>query len=261
MFLWLLITATALLYCYSAFCAYTNFKFTLIDYGRYVNTIWNCAHGHPFRLLTELSYLNTHLSFSLYLLAPVFWLWDDPFALWIGGWFYVLIGCGIMTRAMLRAGVPAVLAAAFLLCYLLNPFTQTVLLAEFHGVNLYLLLFPWLYYCLCFQRRLAWLPLLLVWGVREEAAFLAVPMLLYFAFRDHWRTGHILAACSGLYGLLACTALFQWINGFSLARPRPDVASLSMGRQLACLGQPERLLPMLRLLTPTLVFLDRAWPW
>jgi hypothetical protein len=54
-------------------------KFQLVDYGLYVNLIWNTAHGRPFRLLVDESYLTRHLSFTLALLAPFFWIWDHPF--------------------------------------------------------------------------------------------------------------------------------------------------------------------------------------
>lgn len=136
----LLILCVALAYLATAFFAFTSFKFTLTDYGRYVNTIWNCAHGHPFRLLTEYSYLNTHLSFTLALLAPAFLLWDHPFSLWVAQWLLTLIGLIIMWRAAVRHRIPGEITAAFLFFYIANPFTQCVLLSEFHGVNLYLLL-------------------------------------------------------------------------------------------------------------------------
>ncbi len=246
-------------YLRAGYAAFSSFKFTLTDYGRYVNAIWNCAHGDPFRLLTDFNYLNTHLSFSLYLLAPAFWIWDHPFSLWVYQLFLTWIGVAIMGWTARRQGVPLPVIAAFLFFYLVNPFTQVVLLSEFHGVNLYLLLMPWLYAALVFRRQWAWLPLVLVWGVREEAAFLVVPMLLYFAVRRRWTVGYVMAACSGLYGLFACTLLFEWINGFPLKKQRPDLDSTGILAMLAEAGLKERLLPAGRLLMPVVPFLRSAW--
>ncbi len=255
----LLIICTLLAYLTTAFSAFTSFKFTLTDYGRYVNTIWNCAHGHPFRLLTEYSYLNTHLSFSLFLLAPAFLIWDHPFALWVGQWLLTIIGLFLLWKAAFRHRIPAVVTLAFLVFYLANPFTQCVLLSEFHGVNLYLFLIPWLYYCLAFQRKMTWLPLILIWGVREEAAFLIVPMLLYFSIREHWKLGYMYTLFSGLYGLFACTVLFQWINGSGLTKLRPDIDADEITKSISRTLLSKRLFPFLRLTAPAIPFLRKGW--
>lgn len=248
----------AVAYILAAYSAFTSFKFTLTDYGRYVNTVWNSGHGHPYRLLTQYSYLNTHLSFTLLLLAPVFLAWDHPFALWLAQWLMTLAGLGIMWRAATRHRIPGEITAAFLLFYLASPYTQSVLLSEFHGVGLYLLLLPWLYYCLAFRRGMVWLPLLLTWGVREEAAFLVVPMLLYFTIRDRWRPGWLWTIASGLYGLLACTLLFRWINGFSLSSERPGLRPAELVGML-CSSRLQRFTPALTLVAPALPFLYRGW--
>ncbi len=254
----LLILCVALAYIPAAFSAFTSFKFTLTDYGRYVNTVWNCGHGHPYRLLTQYSYLNTHLSFTLLLLAPVFLVWNHPFALWSAQWLMALAGLGIMWRAAARHRMPGEVTAAFLLFHLANPYTQSVLLSEFHGVGLYLLLLPWLYYCLAFQRRLVWLPLLLTWGVREEAAFLVLPMLLYFTIRDRWRGGWLWTAATGIYGLLACTLLFRWINGFAISAERPGLRPSELIDMLKA-SHIQRFIPTLTLFAPALPFLYRGW--
>lgn len=255
----LLITCTALAYLFTAFSALTSFKFTLTDYGRYINTIWNCAHGHPFRLLTEYSYLNTHLSFTLFLLAPAFLIWDHPFSLWAAQWLLTLFGLFIIWRAALCRQIPGVVTAAFLLFYFANPFTQCVLLSEFHGVNLYLFLIPWLYYCLAFQKRMTWLPLILIWGVREEAAFLVVPMLLYFSVKERWKGGYLWAFFSGLYGSFACTLLFQWINGSSLSKLRPGIDAAGITKSMTKTLLSRRMLPILRLTAPAIPFLKKGW--
>ncbi|MFP7753237.1 DUF2079 domain-containing protein [Thermodesulfobacteriota bacterium B35] len=257
-FVVLLLLGVAVAYIPAAYSAFTSFKFQLTDYGRYVNTVWNSGHGHPYRLLTEYSYLNTHLSFTLLLLAPVFLIWDHPFALWIAQWLMTLAGIFLMGRAALRQRIPAEVTVALLLFYLASPFTQSVLLSEFHGVGLYLLLLPWLYFCLAFQKNMVWLPLLLTWGVREEAAFLILPMLLYFAIRDRWRGGWLWAAASGLYGVLACTLLFRWINGFSLSSERPGLRPADLINEIRSY-RFRRFFPTLTLVGPALPFLYPGW--
>jgi uncharacterized membrane protein len=249
----------AIMTLYSAFSAFTTYKFALVDYGKYVNMIWNCGHGRPFRMLTDESYLHTHLSFSLALLGPFFRLWDHPFLLAVLQWLAAVVGMLIIWRVAVRRGVPGDVTAALLLFFAANPYTQSVLLSEFHGVALCLLLIPWLYYCLVFRRSLVWLPLLLLLGLREDAAFALVPMLLYFAIRERWRPGYLLAAVTTLYGAFACTWLYQWISQQPITRVRP---SLSAQRLLLMLRQTpllERLRPFLWLLAPAVVSLRTKW--
>jgi uncharacterized membrane protein len=119
-------------------------------------------------------------------------------------------GLVIWYRAARRHALPVALTCAFLFFWIAKPFMQAVLLSDFHGVSAYLVLVPWLYYCLVFRKSLAWLPLLLLWGVREDAAFIAVPILLYVVACHRWKPGYLLAGVSLLYGVLACSLLFKW---------------------------------------------------
>jgi hypothetical protein len=205
---------------HAGFCAFTWRKFTLFDYGVYTNMIWNSGHGAPFRCLVDRSYLATHLSFTLALLGPLFRIWDHPFLLWTAQWLFLVSGTALLAAAAVRLRVPTVQAAAVAVFFAGYHYTQQVLLSEFHGVSLYLLLIPWLYHCLRFNRPMAWLPWLLVLGLREDSALLVLPMLLYFAVRERWRVGYVYAALSIGYMVLATTTLFPLLTGMSLLQRR-----------------------------------------
>lgn len=243
---------------YSAFSALTHGKFQLFDYGLYTNMIWNTAHGRPFRLLVDESYLARHLSFTLVLLAPFFWIWDHPFLLSVLQWSMAVGGLVIWHRAARRHALPAALTCAFLFFWMANPFMQTVLLSEFHGVGAYLILIPWLYYCLVFHKSLAWLPLVLLWGVREDAAFIAVPILLYVAVYHRWRLGYLLAVASLVYGALACSLLFEWMAGMPLSQRRP-LSSFRIVGSLATQPAGDRLWPLFLMYLPALGVVRRGW--
>ena len=201
---------------YAGFCAFTWRKFAMFDYGVYTNMIWNSGHGHLFRCLLDRSYLATHLSFTLALLGPLFHAWNHPFLLWTAQWFLLAGGVAVLARAAVRLRVPAPVAAAIAVFFVGCHFTQQTLLSEFHGVSLYLLLVPWLYHCLNFHRRWVWVPWLLALGVREEAALVVLPLLLYFAVRERWLAGYVYAALSVGYVVLATTALYPLLTGISL---------------------------------------------
>lgn len=213
---------------YSAWCAFTWGKFTLFDYGVYTNMIWNSGHGAPFKVLVDNTYLSTHLSFTLALLGPFFRVYDHPFMLSFLQWLMVLCGGGFLFAAARKAKVPGIMTASLLFFWIAYRFTQGVVLSEFHGVSMYFLLVPWLYYACSYNKRTAWIPFLLTLGVREEAFILILPMLLYFAIRDRWKAGYIMFVLALFYGLLAIFVLYPAINGITIFDRRGSVLNSEM---------------------------------
>jgi uncharacterized membrane protein len=243
---------------FSAYSAFSWRKFALLDYGIYTNMIWNCGHGNPFRVLMDGSYLRAHLSFTLALLGPLFRVWDHPFLLSFVQWCMQVAGALIVWRTARRRGVSPELAAAILLFYVGYPFTQTVLLCEFHGVSLYMVLIPWLYYCLCFRKPFAWVPLLLVLGAREDAFLAVVPMLFYFALKDRCRLSLAMLLVSIGYAVLATTVLYEAINGVSLFRARGGWMPGSASQAVSGGSAEGRLRALLWVVLPILPFMRRG---
>ena len=254
-----LLAAAALLR--SAWSAFTWGKFDLFDYGIYTNMIWNSGRGQLFRFLMDQSYLRIHLSFTLALLGPLFRVWDHPFLLSFLQWLMLVGGSVMICLAGRRHGLPATAIAAMVLLYLAYPFTQTVILCEFHGVGLYLLLLPWLYYCLSLDKcEWAWLPLALTLGVREDAFLALLPMLAYFAVKRRSRMIGAMLAAAVLYALISLFWLYPLINGKSLFAvragymPRSTFAAIFTGKALT-----RRLRALLCVLIPTVFLLRRGW--
>lgn len=205
---------------YTGFSAFTWNKFALFDYGVYTNMIWNSGHGRPFICLVDRTYLATHLSFTLALLGPFFRLWDHPFLLWVLQWAFLAGGTALLMRTAFRLQVAAPLVLAIAVFFAGYHFTQQTALSEFHGVDLLFLLVPWLYHCLKFNRRMVWLPWLLILGLREDAAVVILPLLLYFAIRDRWHAGYVYTTLSLVYMVLAMTTLYPLLTGMNLLTRR-----------------------------------------
>jgi hypothetical protein len=257
-----LAAVAAALTLYGAWSAFTWGKFRLIDYGRYVNAIWNSGHGRPFTVLVDRTYLSTHMSFTLALLGPFFWIWDHPFLPAVLQWLFLAGGAAVLWRTAALHGLRRDTGAAVVFFFVANPFTQAVLLCEFHGVSLYLLLMPWLHACLRDARRTAWIPLVLLLGVREEAGLLAIPLVTWFAVRDRWRTGWVLAAVSVAWALVAIEVLFPLLGGIRFEEARAQHV-FSPGHYLSLVSPREilqraaPLLPCVLALAP--FTLDGGW--
>jgi hypothetical protein len=244
---------------FESWSAFTNYKFTLTDYGKYVNMLWNTAHGRPFRVLTEDSYLQTHLSFTLAPLGLIFYVWDHPFALAVAQWIIIGSGAVVLVWTARRAGWGPPECAALAIFTLLHPYTQSVILSEFHGVALFYLLVPWLLHELLFRRSRVWLPVVLLLGIREEAAFVVLPLLLYVAVTERWRAGYGWALFALVYGILATTWLFQAVSGLALSTRRDRLAPSIIVRSLLEHPLRERLVAAFWLVLPIVPYLRRDW--
>lgn len=212
---------------YSAFSAFSWQNFLMSDYGVYTNTLYNLSHGDGFKFNVDNNYLRTHLSFSLILLAPLMRLWGSVYLLIIVQWFFLIGGAVILNRIMTRLQIPGLFQSSLLLVWCTYPFTQTVLLYEFHGVAGYLLLIPWLLHCLLFNKPMVFVPWLCILGVREEAGLVILPLFLYMAVRQRWKGGYIYAFFSLVYVLIAIGYLYPLVNMQSLLEIRQKETSIS----------------------------------
>ncbi len=275
--------AVAVLLLYSSFCAFTHFKFgTSGDYIHYTNMIWNSGHGDWFSYgAGAYTYLKTHLAFSLAVLGPLYWVWDDPFLLSVAQWMFIVAGGLILLHVGRRRGLPVEFGAALLLFWIGYTFTQSVQLCEFHSTAAYYLLLPWVYACLALNRRWLALPLLLLCGLREEAGLYAIPLLLMFAVRERWWPGYAWAAACLAYVAAAVLWMFPHVHGgasifavrdevfagshaayLESLKPRFIALAWALAPLIALLGRPRALRVCLWLLPlPLLVNLLSHWDW
>lgn len=230
---------------WSAYSAFSWGKFSLFDYGVNINTGWNLAHGNGFKVLENSSYLQTHLSFSLLLPALFFHFSEHPFILSAFQWLCSVAGAVLFFvagKSLKLATLPVLAVIFYFVCF---PFTQQVLLSEYHGVSLYFLLVPGLYLGLIRGKAWAWLPLVLILGTREDAFVFLLPLLLYFFLRHRSRMALAMLIVSLLYGFFALFVLYPHINGVSLMQRRSNELSAanilqldgdSLSRRLRALG-------------------------
>lgn len=267
---------------YSSFCAFTNWKFgTSGDYIRYTNMIWNTGRGNWFQYAVGTqSYLWVHLSFTLGLLGPLFYIWDHPFLLAAVQWIAIATGAALLVLAGRKQKISPHLLGALAVFWFGYPFTQSVQLCEFHSTAGYMLFLPWIYYALIRNRRTVWIPLVLLCGLREEAGLYAVPLLLLFAVRDRWHLGYLWAGACIAYATFATFWLFpalhpnnqdifearqeifrgQWHDYLENWKPRAFAIFWALLPSLSALGRPIH--PFVALIPlPMIANLASHWPW
>lgn len=242
---------------YSAFCAFTWGKFEMMDYGVYTNMLWNSAHGNLFKHHMNLSYLYTHLSFSLLFLAPLFLVWDSPMLLLFVQWGMVLGGAVILWKTLRMQKVPSEMIAALVFLLVGYRFTQSALMSEFHGIAVYYLLVPWLYRAMLLRQRTAWLALILILGVREDAFIFLLPMLMYFAIKHKAWENYCMLGATVCYGLLAVFVLYPEINGITVFHRRSVELNFEKSMVISWDNYWFRLHAIILTYLPALVFSGR----
>lgn len=202
---------------FSMWAAYTQLNFLWADYGIYTNALWNVAHGQGFTYAVDQSYLVVHLSFSLALIAPLFWILDHPGLLIGVQWLFWVGGLGFLGLTLRRMAVPRMWSWAALVWFAVHPYSVSVMLSEFHGVSAYFLLFPWLAYTWTSAKPAwSWLPLVLTLGLREDAGILVAPICLAWGWSQGRRLGLVQAGVSLGYSVLAILVMYPAFTGMSL---------------------------------------------
>lgn len=138
------------------FLRYDNYYTGRFDLGNMAQTVWNTIHGRIFLFTnpdsTEtISRLAFHADFMLVLLAPFYFIWENPkmllliqtVILALGAVFVYLIAKDLLKNRNL--------GVIFAFVYLLNPALQRTNLYDFHAVTLATTFFLGTYYF--FQKR------------------------------------------------------------------------------------------------------------
>lgn len=212
---------------YAALSAFSVRNFLMSDYGVYTNTIWNLSRFNGFDFLIDHNYLKTHLSFSLILLAPFFWIFDSPLTLIFLQWSFMIAGALFILRLAQQINVHYILSFPVALMFIAYPFMQSTMLSEFHGVSLYLILIPWLIYALETKKNISVLPFIMILGLREDAGFMLPLIFIYYAIRDKWKGGFIFAASAVIYSCIALFLIYPLVTGESLLAIRASEATAS----------------------------------
>lgn len=204
-----------------SFSLLDNLGVRTYDLAIFDQATWIIAHGHtPFVTVRGLHILAEHFSAVLYLLAPLYWLWDSPKAL-----------LTVQTLALASGAIPvyalarhrlnsSLLALLFSVAYLLYPPLQWSNTFEFHPDTLATPCLLGAFYFLTVRRWRPLFGLLVLAALCKETVGLEIvalgvyALVLYRRDRD-WRMG---AWIIGL-GLLALAVSLGTVSHLNGGRP------------------------------------------
>ncbi len=122
------------------FLRYDNFYTGRFDLGNMAQTVWNTKHGRIFELTdpngTEtVSRLAFHADFILILLAPFYFIWEDPRMLLLIQAIVVSFGAFFVYRLSNVVLHNKTIGITLAFAYLINPSVQRATMYDFHAVT------------------------------------------------------------------------------------------------------------------------------
>jgi len=190
-----------------------RFAMMAFDLGIFDQAAWLLSQGQtPFVTVQGLHILGDHFSAIVYLLAPLYWLWDSPKVLLTAQTVALALGAlPVYALASTRTRSPFV-SLLFAVCYLLYPALQWSNLAEFHPDTFATPLLLGALSCLSQKRWRSSCVLIGLAILTKETVGLTVMALgLYMLPRDRWVWWLTFGA--GATALLVAMATVRHYNG------------------------------------------------
>src|SRR5665811_2412509 len=171
---------------------HARFGTQAFDLGIFDQGLWLLSRFKtPFVTLRGLNLFADHSSYILVLVAPLYWIWADVRVLLVLTVLALAAGGPLVYRIAITEGLRKPLAAALAVAYLLHPAVGWNVWDVFHPE---VLAIPLLLaaYLLTANKHPGWgaVMLGLTLLIKEDAALVVVPLVLYLAWRfREWRMG------------------------------------------------------------------------
>lgn len=262
----------SVVFCRLTFGLYDHYQMMAFDLGIFDQATWLISRGQaPFVTVRGLHLLGDHFSALLYLLAPLYWLWDSPKTLLLAQTAALASGALPVYGLACRRIGSAPAALAFAAAYLLYPAMQWSNTYEFHPDTLATPLLLAAFYFLQVRRWPPYFVMLILAALTKETAGISIIMVGLYALFFHRRVGGLTVAL-GAASVVAAMAAIRHFNGGSpspypllyahYGETLPAVASYLLRHPLAAWGalnvEPHR--EYLRQLLVPLLFLPLFAP-
>lgn len=212
-----IIVAFFILYTAISLLKHMNFRSHAWDLGIFDQTVWQYSRfqigANTVRQVPVL--LADHWHPSLFLFAPLYWIWSDAATLLIAQALITAVGVlpiYWITKEKLHSEFPAL---AFAFAYLIFWGTMELVFFDFHPQVLYAPLIALAYYFVMKDRMLAYflcIPLLLI--IQEQVALTVAFMGIWLvAFRKKWFAGASTFAVSMAWFLLVTQKIIPALAG------------------------------------------------
>jgi uncharacterized membrane protein len=213
---WALAACGALVYASAAIFRYERFGANAYDLGIFDQTVWAYSRFEwmPNTVLRIPHELGDHTDFTLMLLAPLYWIWDDPRMLLVAqAVFLALAGLPLFWWAREQLGVAA--AALFETAFLIFFGVLAGSIFDFHELALAAPLIAVALHAMLERRTVALcITAALLLLTKEDLALSLLGFAAYIAFvQRRWRLAGAIATVSAAWFALAFKVLIPAFAG------------------------------------------------
>lgn len=183
----------SVLYSTLSLVRHAHFQSGGFDLGLYDQAVWQYSRFlSPYNTIKERFILGDHLTLTLPLLAPLFWLWNDVRALLIFQATWISTSAiAIYLLARHRKFSPTISLIVSIL-YSLFYGIQYAVFFDFHPIVFGIGLMAWMLYFFEAKRiKLFWLTLILVLATQENMGLAVAAIGFVYIFHKQWRTSGI----------------------------------------------------------------------
>lgn len=197
------------------------------DFGIFDQAIWHVAHGEPptidhFQLSGKLIFAD-HMSPSIFLLSPIYWITNRPEALLLAQ----AVAVGLSGLVVYAVGIsmlsPPLISLAIMISYLLFIGTQNAVITDFHEVTVMMLPLSLTFWALVTGRKkLFFLLFLLTLGFKESVFLVGIGLGIYILLtrREWWKVAAAIITISILWGWATTNVIIPYfLGGQYLYRP------------------------------------------
>ncbi len=211
--LWMAIATYTLYFLRLTFGLYDRLAETAYDLGIFDQAAWLISRSHPaFVTVRGLHLLADHFSVILYLVAPLYWLWDSPKMLLAVQTIALALGAlpiYALTRRRLGSAPIALLLAV---AYLLYPAMEWTNTFDFHPETLGTPMLLAAFYYLSTRSWRWYFIMITLFALTKETAGLTIVLLgCYALLGKQWRIGW-LSIGFGAVSLAVALATIRYFN-------------------------------------------------
>ena len=197
--LWIIILS--ILYSLLSILRHNHFQSGGFDLGLYDQAVWQYSRFlTPYNTIKERFILGDHLTLTLPLLAPLYYLWDDVRILLIFQAFWISFSTLAIYKLCLKRGFSPFTSLNLSFLYSIFCGIQFAIFFDFHPVVIGVGLIPWLLYFLESGRKKLFLLTLILLLLTQENMGIALACLgLIYLFKRKYRRVALMFILGGLF--------------------------------------------------------------
>ncbi len=222
--LWVIVLS--ILYSTLSIVRHNHYQTGGFDLGLYDQAVWRYSQFLPlYNTVKERHILGDHLTLTLPILAPLFWLWNDVRMLLVFQAVWISASSIAIYLLARHRKLPPFISLTVSILYSLFYGVQYAVFFDFHPVVFGVGLVAWLlYFFETKHKKLFWITLILAIATQENMGLMLAAVGFVYLFQKQWRKPAILFIISGItISLLAAKtiSLFSPV-GFQYA---PQISS------------------------------------